>query len=104
MPSKEVTPEQIKAWRLELNKTPEEMAKILDVTVTEFGSWERGEKRPPHPSMLRLAFERLLIEQTTLRIKNDETRFRSMLKEIDDNLLKSNRPRVRARRRANNQI
>ncbi len=58
-----LTPQQIRACRFALEKTQEEMAASLDVTVTAYARWERGKEQPAHPKMLRLALERLHMER-----------------------------------------
>lgn len=89
--NKIVTPKQIEAWRNKLNKSQEEMAQIFDVSPDIYKDWESGKETPPHPNMLRLAFSRLLVEQITIQIKNDEPRFRAKLGKIDTKVSEAQR-------------
>ena len=63
---------------------------MLDVTVSAYARWERGEERPAHPKMLRLALERLLLagKQTNEATGNE---FNASMKQIERTLAMSER-------------
>ena len=84
-----LTPPQIRACRLDLGYTQAEMAAALDVTVSAYARWERGEERPAHPKMLRLALERLLLVGEKTAATSSE--FNAGMREIERNLTASER-------------
>ncbi len=51
--------EGLKAFRLRMKMTQDEIADALGVANNTIARWERGERRIEHPQMLRLALERL---------------------------------------------
>ncbi len=58
-----MTPTEIKATRIELNMTQAELAAEFETDATTIARWERGERTPAMPGMLRLAFRTLATDR-----------------------------------------
>jgi transcriptional regulator with XRE-family HTH domain len=93
-----LTPEQIRACRFELEKTQEEMSNLVGVTVTTWARWERGEEKPGHPKMLRLALERLLLDKEekplSSRLESESNKIEGMLA-MSEEMTANRRQRIR---------
>lgn len=94
-----LTPLQLRYCRLDLGYTQAELAALLDVTVTAYARWERGEETPAHPKMLRLALERLLLggkktAQTTNEFDDGMDVLEAMLA-ASEKLTENRRQRIR---------
>lgn len=58
------TPSLLRAWRARDGLTQMQAAAALGVAKRTYERWEQGAGEPDHPSLLRLAVERLASRQT----------------------------------------
>lgn len=72
-----MTPNEIKTRRLALNMTQAELAAAFELDVNTVARWERGERAPIMPGVLRLAFQSLE-QQRAVDTRLDELKQRNL--------------------------